>query len=92
MYGNLEIQKQRISLGNEVELQDTKGVLSLFKPIAVIHHRGEVIGNTTRGHYRADVLDSSSNQWFRTSDDEPPKNISQSGVTNQGYIFLYKKC
>ena len=89
--GNLKIIRQKIPLGADVILQDIKGKSSVFKPIAVIHHRGEVIGNTTRGHYMADVLHMSSNTWFRTSDDEAPKKIPQCGVTNQGYIFLYKK-
>ena len=60
-----------------------------FKPIAVIHHDGYVHGNDTRGHYMADILDHSSNQWLRTSDDAKPRSINS--VSNQGYIFLYKK-
>ena len=89
--GNLEILKKRVPLGNNILLNDSQGNSGLFKPIAVIHHSGDVIENTTRGHYRADVLDKSSGHWFRTSDDEPPIRISKEAVTEQGYIFLYKK-
>ena len=89
--GNLEILQRRMTLGNNVLLHDIDGNSGLFKPIAVIHHSGEVIGNTTRGHYQADVLDKSSGHWFRTSDDELPQKINQEGVTDQGYIFLYMK-
>ena len=78
-------------LGEDVELQDRKGKSGLFTPIGVIHHKGEVIGNDTCGHYEADVLKKSSNQWFRTSDDMPPKKILRNDITEQGYIFLYKK-
>ena len=56
-------------------------------PIAIIHHSGQV----TWGHYQADVLDSKSNQWIRTSDDELPIKISESEITDQGYIYLFKK-
>ena len=90
--GKLKILKQKTPMGADVVLQDMKEKSSVFKPIAVIHHRGEVTGNTTRGHYMADVLNMSTNTWFRTSDDEAPKKIPQCHVTNQGYIFLYKKC
>ena len=73
--GNLKILRRKVPLGEDVELQDRKGKSGLFTPIGVIHHNGEVIGNDTRGHYEADVLEKSSNQWFRTSDDMPPKKI-----------------
>ena len=51
---------------------------------------GLVMGNTTRGHYQADLLDSITGKWVRTSDDELPVEISEMDVTDQGYIFLYK--
>ena len=60
-------------------------------PIAIIHHSGNVTGNTTEGHYQADVLDSHSQQWIRTSDDDLPVKIDMRSVTDQGYIYLYKK-
>ena len=72
-------------------LEDMKGNTGLFAPIAVIHHRGEIYGNTTCGHYQADVLDSLSNHWIRTSDDEAPIMISKEEITEEGYIFLYRK-
>mgnify|MGYP006226804095 CR=1 FL=1 len=37
----------------------------------------------------ADVLDVTSNRWFRTSDDEMPRPITK--VADNGYIFLLKR-
>jgi len=51
-------------LGSDVALQDMKGESRVFKHIAVIHHRGKVIGNTTRGHYMADVLGAPRSRRF----------------------------
>ena len=89
--GNLQILRRNVPLGEDVELQDRKGKSGLFTPIGIIHHKGEVIGNDTSGHYEADVLEKSSNQWFRTSDDMPPKKILRKNITEEGYIFLYKQ-
>ena len=38
----------------------------------------------------ADILDKSTNQWMRTSDDAEPEVIES--VSRQGYIFLYRRC
>ena len=43
--------KARIPIGGEILIEDVNGISRLFTPIAVIHHRGEVIGDTTMGHY-----------------------------------------
>ena len=45
--GNLVINRQNVSLGNDILLQDSNGTFAVFTPICVIHHSGEVIGNTT---------------------------------------------
>ena len=89
--GNLEIVTRKVPLGEDIRLKDTRGNSSRFTPICVIHHRGAVTGNDTSGHYEADVLDKSSNLWFRTSDDMPPQLVPKNDITEQGYIFLYKK-
>jgi uncharacterized UBP type Zn finger protein len=89
--GNLEILDRKVPLGRDILLNDVQGESGIFTPIAVIHHSGEVMDNTTRGHYQADVLDKLSNKWIRTSDDEPPAEISTQDITENGYIFLYKK-
>ena len=89
--GNLEIVGRKVPLGGDILLHDVKGKSGIFTPIGVIHHSGEVIDNTTRGHYQADVLDRETNQWVRTSDDEPPMTISKRELTEEGYIFLYKR-
>ena len=89
--GNLHINDKKVPLGGNASIYDSNGELGVFEPIAVIHHSGVVTGNTTRGHYRADVLDKVSGGWIRTSDDEAPAEVSKKDVTSQGYIFLYKK-
>ena len=47
--------------------------------------------NTTRGHYQADVLQKTTNKWFRTSDDQAPVEIGRKDLTERGYVFMYKK-
>ena len=88
---NLHIIDTKVPVGGNVSLVDVSGHSAEFTPIAIIHHSGVVMGNTTRGHYQADVKDKSTSKWIRTSDDEPPAEISVEDLTNQGYIFLYKK-
>ena len=89
--GNLQIIDRKIKYGGNITLSDISGSKAVFSPIAIIHHSGQVTGSTTSGHYQADVLDVSSNKWIRTSDDNLPVVISESNVSDQGYIFLYKK-
>ena len=75
----------------EVNLIDADGNTAQFYPIGIIHHRGGIIGDRTHGHFLADVKNKHTNKWFRTSDNDPPQDISKSGLTKHGYIFLYKK-
>ena len=89
--GQLQIVDTKLPIGGNILLDDFSGRHGVFSPIDVIHHSGEVVQNTTRGHYQADVLHQSSNSWFRTSDDEPPAEITEADLTDRGYIFLYKK-
>ena len=88
---NLEIVERKTPLGGNICLTDVSGNKGIFMPIAIIHHSGQVMGDVTWGHYQADVLDSKSSQWIRTSDDELPIKISEMELTDQGYIFLFKK-
>ena len=87
----LQIVDRKVEIGGNVWLSDVSGHSASFSPIAVIHHTGQVTENTTSGHYQADVLDSSSGKWIRTSDDAFPVEISETNISDQGYIFLYKK-
>ena len=89
--GQLQIVHTKVPVGGNILITDMSGQAQQFSPIAVIHHTGEVIENTTRGHYLADVLQGQDNKWFRTSDDEPPVEINSCDLTDRGYIFLYKK-
>ena len=89
----MEIIKTRVTvdLKDTVKLTDANGRSAQFVPISIIHHIGNVIGNTTHGHYLADVKNKVTNRWFRTSDNAPPEDITEIGLTKMGYIFLYKK-
>ena len=86
LQGVLTINNKKIEVEPDVTIRGHDDRMVKFKPISVIHHIGHVIGNDTRGHYMADVLDVKSNRWFRTSDDEMPRPITR--VTDNGYIFL----
>ena len=80
-----------VNQDEEVNLMDMDGKVGKFEPMAIIHHSGNVIGQTTQGHYRADVKNKETLNWFRTSDNEPPESLTVNGLTKMGYIFLYKK-
>ena len=58
MNDNLEIVDRKVSLVRNISLTDVDGHQGVFTPITIIHHSGNVTGNTTVGHYQADVLDS----------------------------------
>ena len=88
--GSLVINRSNIEMSSNIEIKGESNILVGFKPLAVLHHDGDVHGDDTFGHYRADVLDVKTNQWFRTSDDDEPIAISR--ITSQGYIYLFKRC
>ena len=81
----------RVDQNEEVNLIDANGISAKFLPISIIHHRGNVVGKSTEGHYLADVKNIETNSWYRTSDNDPPVDITHIGLTKMGYIFLYKK-
>ena len=81
----------RVDQNEEVNLIDANGISAKFLPISIIHHRGNVVGQSTEGHYLADVKNIETNSWYRTSDNDPPVDITNIGLTEMGYIFLYKK-
>jgi hypothetical protein len=91
--GDLHIVRTKVHVDEEEEIAlfDINGEYAMFSPIAIIHHSGNVRGDTTQGHYRADVKNKEENCWYRTSDNDPPENLSDKGLTKMGYIFLYKK-
>ena len=84
------ILRNNVQLGEEVQLKDLQNRSSNFKPLAVIYHIGNVQGQDAYGHYKADVRNLDGN-WYRTSDDVMPQKIKDEEVSDQGYIFLYKK-
>ena len=77
-------------MGEEVQISDLQNKRAKFKPIAVIFHIGDVQDKEAYGHFKADVKNVDGN-WYRTSDDMMPQKIKENDVSDQGYIFLYKK-
>lgn len=65
--------KVKVNPEEELNLMDMNGTIGHFKPLAIIHHSGNVVGQTTQGHYRADVKNNDDQNWYRTSDNEPPQ-------------------
>ena len=88
-YGNPVINTKRVTANTMVSVKTATDEDLTFKPVAVIHHIGHIIGNETRGHFMSDLLDVRTNQWIRTSDDADPKLLSE--PTDKGYIFLLKR-
>ena len=65
---------------------------SWFQPISVIEHLGSLSSDgQSSGHYRCDVLEHVSKQWFRTNDDCEPKEIHITNVSRQGYAILFRR-
>ena len=88
--GRLVLNHTEAEIGGILKIKDSLEQDAEFEPIAVIHHQGHVSSNNdTVGHYRADILNPVSRQWFQTSDDEAPKLVSQ--PSKKGYILIYKK-
>ena len=85
----MRIMNTKINVDQEIDIKSSSGRFVKFKPISIIHHKGYISGNDTRGHYMNDILDIETNQWIRTSDNEKPRHISR--ITDQGYIYLLKR-
>ena len=85
-----QILRNKVPLGGKVNIFDSQNQKAIFKPIAVLFHLGDFIGQETYGHYKTDILDLHGS-WFRTSDDDIPWKFSERNVSDQGYIYLYKK-
>ena len=94
-FGNsIEINNTEIRIQENVPicLVDQNGLSASFKLLGVVHHTGNVDGNNqTFGHYRADVYNKKSGNWFRTSDAQTPIKLPPNGITKDGYIYLLKK-
>ena len=89
--GRLHIVDTQITVDGEFSVNDSQGSEVTFKPIAVIHHTGHVNKSSTNtsGHYRSDILDADTNQWFQTSDEDLPLLVAT--PSDQGYIIVLKK-
>ena len=73
-------------------LEDSQGCRANFQLLCVIHHTGNVISTKeTSWHYCADVMNFNDGTWYRTSDSQQPVDLTDKGLTENGYIFLLKK-
>ena len=89
--GRLQIVDTQIEVDGEFTVRDSQDREVLLKPVAVIHHTGRVnkTSTNTSGHYRADILDADTNQWFQTSDEDLPLPVLK--PSDKGYIIVLKK-
>ena len=80
----------RVSVTDDLTIQDNEDEKKTYSPIAVIEHEGRVTksGNSA-GHYICDV--KSHENWYRTNDESIPKLIPKNKVTRYGYVILYKR-
>ena len=85
-----QILRNKLALGGEATIFDSQNQRAVYKPVAVLFHIGDIDGREAFGHYKTDVLDLHGS-WFRTSDDDIPRKISERNVSDQGYIYLYRK-
>ena len=75
-----------------ISIEDSKGRNAIFTLLCITHHTGRIIDSSdTHGHYCADVKNFNNSKWYRTSDSNQPLDVTNSGLTNNGYIFLFKK-
>ena len=85
-----QILRNKLALGGEATIFDSQNQRAVYKPVAVLFHIGDIDGREAFGHYKTDVLDLHGS-WFRTSDDDIPRKITERNVSDQGYIYLYRK-
>ena len=84
--------KIRSNMQELIEIEDSQGNIGQFQLLSIIHHVGNVVGrDATRGHYYADVKNVTDGIWYRTSDSNEPIDLTNEGLTDNGYIFLFKK-
>ena len=90
--GQFHIIDFPVPVGGAVSVTDDNNVTTRYSPVTIIHYEGHVTEDEdTRGHYMADVLDVHTNKWFRTSDNSTPRELEANELSNQGYIYLYKR-
>ena len=82
----------RITVTDNVTIQDSCDVNQTFEPIAVVKHEGNLnLSGNSAGHYVCDVKSFDDQNWYTTNDESIPKLIPKHKVTRYGYIILYKR-
>ena len=84
--------KIKAEVNDCISIEDSNGSTAIFTLLCITHHMGSVIGSSdTSGHYCADVRNYNDGKWYRTSDSNQPLDVTKNGLTDNGYIFLFKK-
>ena len=72
--------------------RDSKEVDWWYETIAVVEFSGEITSfDHSSGHYKADVKDRKTNNWYKTNDNMLPQLIEESDVSEQGCVVLLKR-
>ena len=65
---------------------------NLFSPIACIEFQGTVSSSgDSKGHYICDIKSETEGTWIRTNDNDEPKAIEETQVSNMPYVVLFRK-
>ena len=73
-------------------LRDSTNETIKFEAVAVIEFQGSVSSSGhSQGHYICDIKERSTQQWFRTNDNNDPVSIEVDDVSQMGYVILYRK-
>ena len=68
------------------------GHLNLYECIGVIECDGRLsTSGQSGGHYTCDIKERMSNMWFKTNDEQEPRQIQVKDVSEYAYIVLLKK-
>ena len=72
--------------------RDSTDKVSKFEAVSVIEFQGSVSSSgRSQGHYICDIKERSTQQWYRTNDNNHPVPIEVEDVSQMGYVILYRK-
>ena len=72
--------------------RDDVGCMGIFEAIAIIDHQGQMTRDGEgQGHYRCDVKQNGTQDWYQTNDNNEPVPILIDNVTKKAVVVLYSK-
>ena len=88
-YGDIFIDNysNRVTVTDDLNLEDSDGVIQKYTPIGVVPHSGNIYGKESSGHYTCE-LKQPNGKWIRTNDDKKATDLYEDDVTKSGYIIL----